>query len=123
MHCVEILLDFSLLYCAKYNHFGFLLKASVFLTNCSLIISEKYILKERNKHKASFCCEVIIAKILVILSSTMLLFLWAFFCFLYIYIYIYIYLYLYLYLYIYMYIYIYLYIYIYINLMEKLNGN
>ena len=58
MYCVEIYLDFSLIFCARYIHFELLLKASVLLTNSKLVISDKYILKERNKKITRFCCKV-----------------------------------------------------------------
>ena len=80
----KLLLDFSVIFCVRYIYFGFLLKVNVLLANPSLVISEKYILKERNKYITSFCCEVIITKISAVLSSTMLLFLRVF-CFIYIY--------------------------------------
>ena len=55
------------------------MNANVLLANPSLVISEKYILKERNKQITSFCFEVIIVKISAILSSTMPLFFRGFF--------------------------------------------
>ena len=73
IYCVEILLDFSLIFCVRYIYFGFLLKANVLLANPTLVISGKCILKERNKYITSFCCEVIFGKISTILSSAMLL--------------------------------------------------
>ena len=72
IYCVEILLDFSLIFCVRYIYFGFLLKANVLLASPSLVISEKCILKERNKYITSFYCEVIFVKISTILSFTML---------------------------------------------------
>ena len=90
IYCVEILLDFSLIFCVRYIYFGILLKANVLFANPSLVISGKCVLKEWNKYITSFCCEVVFVKISAILSSTMLLFFKDFFVLL-IYIYIYIY--------------------------------
>ena len=63
------------------------MKTCVLLTNSSLVLLEKYILKKRNKYITRFCCEVIIVKVSAILSSTILLFLKV--CYIHIYIYIY----------------------------------
>ena len=74
IYCVEILLDFSLIFCVRYIYFRFLLKANFLLANPSLVTSETCILTERNKYITSFCCEVVFVKISAILSSTMLMF-------------------------------------------------
>ena len=95
IYCVEILLDFSLIFCVRYIYFGFLLKANVLLANPSLVISGKCILTERNKYIASLCSEVIFVKISAILSSTMLLLFKDFLFYWHIYIYIRIYIYIY----------------------------
>ena len=119
IYCVEILLDFSLIFCVRYIYFGFLLKANVLLANPSLVISGKCILTERNKYITSFCWEVIFVKISAILLSTMLLlfkdFLFYWYIHMDIYTYGYIYIYIYIWIYIYIYIHMDIYIYIYIR--------
>ena len=54
-------------------------------TNSTLLNSEKYNLKEWEKYIISSCCQVIIVKISVILSSTLRLYLRVLFSYLYIY--------------------------------------
>ena len=87
--CVEILLDFSMIFCVRYIYFRFLLKENFLIANPSLVISQKCILKEWNKYITSFCCEVVFVKISAILSSTRLMFFKDFLFYWYIYIYIY----------------------------------